>query len=81
MSSEITETLGSCIDKAITIKLRNKKTIQRNLLGFDQWTNLIIGNSNDAADLNQILVRGDNILVILLPDACNSSTPKDGTSI
>lgn len=81
MSSEITETLESCIDKAITIKLRNKKTIRGNLLGFDQWMNLIISNSNDATDLNQILIRGDNILVILLHDTCNSSVPKDCVSV
>jgi small nuclear ribonucleoprotein len=85
MSSEIIETLNDCLDKIIVIKLRNKKTIQGNLKDFDQGMNLILTNSkditeDDAKNLDKILVRGDNIIIVSLPDKSNSLKEKDDGS-
>lgn len=85
MSSEIIETLNDCLDKTIVIKLRNKKTIQGNLKDFDQGMNLILTNSkditeDDAKNLDKILVRGDNIVIVSLPDKSDSLKEKDDGS-
>lgn len=85
MSSEIIETLNDCLDKTIVIKLRNKKTIQGNLKDFDQGMNLILTNSkditeDDAKNLDKILVRGDNIIIVSLPDKSDSLKEKDDGS-
>ncbi len=85
MSSEIIETLNDCLDKTIVIKLRNKKTIQGNLKDFDQGMNLILTNSkditeDDAKNLDKILVRGDNIIIVSLPDKSDSLKEKDNGS-
>ena len=86
MSSEIGKILGDCIDKVILIKLRNKKTIQGTLQAFDQQMNLILTNSKDITEdevksLDKIILRGDNIIIVSLPDKSNSLNPKDDASI
>ena len=72
MSSEIVKTLVSCINKVILIKLRNNQIIQGKLQTFDEHLNLILIESEDITDdkvknLNKIILRGDNILIISLP--------------
>ncbi len=75
--------LDSCINKIITIKLRNKMTIQGNLQSFDQGMNLVLIDSNDISKknvirLNKILIRGDNIMMLSLPSTeFNLLTTKD----
>ena len=86
MSSEIVKILDECINKVIVIKLRNNKIIQGNLQAFDQQMNLILTNSkditgDDVTSLDQIILRGDNILMVSLPDKSNSLNPKDDASI
>ena len=86
MSSEIVKTLDDYIDKVIVIKLRNNKTIQGNLQDFDQLLNLILTNSKDITEddakiLDKILLRGDNIIVISLPDKENPFDPKEDASV
>ena len=86
MSSEIVKILDECINKVIVIKLRNNKIIQGNLQAFDQQMNLILTNSKDITEddvknLDQIILRGDNILIVSLPDKSNSLNPKDDASI
>ena len=86
MSSEIVKTLDDCVNKVIIIKLRNKKTIQGKLLAFDQQMNLILTNSEDITEddiknLDKIILRGDNIIMVSLPDKSNSLNPKDDASI
>jgi len=83
MSSEIINTLDSYLNKVIVIKLRNKKTIQGNLQNFDRMMNLILTNSkditeNDDKDLDKILLRGDNIIMVSLP---NTPNQKDDDSV
>ncbi len=71
MSSEIVKTLDGCVNKVILIKLRNGETIRGNLQTFDQHMNLYLTKSEDITKekvekLNNILLRGDNILVVSL---------------
>jgi small nuclear ribonucleoprotein len=85
LSSEIVKILEDCVNKVIVIKLRNKKTIQGNLQAFDQQMNLILTNSediteDDAKSLDKIILRGDNIIIVSLPDKSNSLNPKDDAS-
>jgi len=73
MSSEILRSLDVCVDKEILIKLRNHTTIKGNLKYFDQQMNLTLTNCQDITeekpkDLHNILLRGDNILVVSLPE-------------
>ncbi len=68
MSSEIVKSLDGCVNKVILIKLRNGETIRGNLQTFDQHMNLYLTKSEDITKdkvekLNNILLRGDNILV------------------
>ena len=86
MSSEIVNTLDSYLNKVIVIKLRNKKTIQGNLQNFDQMMNLILTNSKDITEddvknPNKILLRGDNIIMVSLPDMPNLLNQKDDDSV
>ncbi len=85
MSSEIVKILDECVDKVIVIKLRNKKTIQGNLRAFDQQMNLILTNSKDITEddnksLDEIILRGDNIITLSLPDKSDSVNPKEYAS-
>ena len=64
------------LDQVIMIKLRNKKTIQGNLQNFDQMMNLILTDSKDitednAKSLDKVLLRGDNIILVSLPNTPN----------
>jgi small nuclear ribonucleoprotein len=77
LSFEIVKILDECVDKVIVIKLRNKKTIQGNLRAFDQQMNLILTDTKDVTEdvtedddknLDKILLRGDNIIMVSLPD-------------
>jgi small nuclear ribonucleoprotein len=85
LSSEIVKTLDDCVNKAIIIKLRNKKIIQGNLQAFDQQMNLILTDTKDITEddvksLDKIVLRGDNIIMVSLPDKSNSSSGKDDAS-
>lgn len=74
MSSEIVKILDDCLNKVIVIKLKNNKIIQGNLRAFDQHMNLVLINSEDITEedvksLNEIILRGDNIIVASLPES------------
>lgn len=60
-------------NKSVLLRLRNNKTIKGSLLDFDVHMNLTLDNAEDVSDeksekLGKILLRGDNILVVSLPD-------------
>ena len=73
MSSEIVKILDECVNKIILIKLRNNRTIRGTLQTFDIYMNLTLSKSEDITDdeaenLDNILLRGDNIIAVYLPD-------------
>jgi len=67
--------LDESINKIVLIKLKGKKTIRGNLLGFDQHMNLLLDQSEEipsegeAKSLGSIVVRGDNVVMISPPPA------------
>ena len=73
MSSEIDKILDGCVNKAILIKLKNNTIIRGNLQAFDQHMNLLLTKVQDITEekvknLDKIILRGDNILVVSLSE-------------
>ncbi len=71
MSSEIDKILDGCINKAILIKLKNHTILRGNLQAFDQHMNLLLTKVQDISEdkvknLDKIILRGDNILIVSL---------------
>ncbi len=65
--------LDESINQVVLIKLKGNKTIRGNLLGFDQHMNLLLESSEeihaegDPISLGNIVVRGDNVVMISPP--------------
>ena len=83
MSSEIINTLDDYLGQVIVIKLRDSRTIQGNLQGFDQMMNLVLTDSKDISgddvkNPDKVLLRGGNIILVSLPDISNQ---KDDGSV
>ena len=83
MSSEIINTLDDYLGQVIVIKLRDSRTIQGNLQGFDQMMNLVLTDSKDISgddvkNPDKVLLRGANIILVSLPDTQNQ---KDNGSV
>ena len=73
MADEISTAMSSCQGKIVLLRLRNSKTIQGILIDFDIHMNLTMDDAEDITDekhasLGKILLRGDNILAISLPN-------------
>jgi len=73
LSSDIVNILEGCINKVIKIRLRNNRMIRGTLQTFDIYMNLTLSKSEDITDdeaenLDHILLRGDNIIAVYLPD-------------
>ena len=73
MADEISTLMNNSKTKDILLRLRNNKTIHGILKDFDMHMNLTLDNAEDITDetpvpLNTILLRGDNILAISLPE-------------
>lgn len=73
MADEISTLMIKSKNKSVLLRLRNDKTIKGNLLDFDVHMNLSLNDAEDISDekaekLGKILLRGDNILSISLPD-------------
>ena len=72
MSSEILENLDVCVNKIVLIKLKNHTTIRGTLQTFDQHMNMLLTKVEDITEekpknLEKILLRGDNILIVSIP--------------
>jgi small nuclear ribonucleoprotein len=72
MSSEINQILDVCVNKEVLIKLKNHTTIRGKLQTFDQHMNMQLTNVEDITEekpknLDKIILRGDNILIVSLP--------------
>lgn len=73
MGDEISTLMNNNKNKIILLRLRNNKTVRGNLQDFDIHMNLTLDDAEDISDnkttkLGTILLRGDNILAISLPD-------------
>ena len=73
MADEISTLMSKSKNKSVLLRLRNDKTIKGNLADFDVHMNLSLNDAEDISDekaekLGKILLRGDNILSISLPD-------------
>ena len=73
MADEISTLMNKSKNKVILLRLRNKKTIRGNLQDFDVHMNLTLKDAEDISDdkavnLGTVLLRGDNILAVSLPE-------------
>ncbi len=73
MAEEISTLMSNSKNKSVLLRLRHGKTIKGSLVDFDVHMNLTLNDAEDISDekvekLGNILLRGDNILVISLPD-------------
>ena len=73
MTDEISTLMNNSKNKTVLLRLRNTKTIQGVLKDFDIHMNLTLDNAEDISDekpvnLGKILLRGDNVLAVSLPE-------------
>ena len=73
MADEISTLMNNSKDKIVLLRLRNTKTVQGILKDFDIHMNLTLDDAEDISDekpvkLGKILLRGDNVLAVSLPD-------------
>ncbi|MEJ2259450.1 MAG: ribonucleoprotein [Nitrosopumilaceae archaeon] len=73
MADEISNLMNQSKDQSVLLRLRNNKTVKGNLVDFDVHMNLTLNDAEDVTEetpiaLGKILLRGDNILAISLPD-------------
>ncbi|HUT06858.1 MAG TPA: LSM domain-containing protein [Nitrosopumilaceae archaeon] len=73
MADEISTLMSNSKNKSILLRLRNNRSIKGSLQEFDVHMNLSLDDAQDVTDekpqnLGKILLRGDNILAISLPD-------------
>jgi small nuclear ribonucleoprotein len=73
MADEISTLMRNNRNKSIFLRLRNNKTIKGSLVDFDVYMNLTLDDAEDVSDgktqkLGKILLRGDNVLTISLPN-------------
>ena len=72
MADEISTLMNNNKSKDILLRLRNNKTLHGTLKDFDIHMNLTLQDAEDISDenpvkLGTILLRGDNILAVSLP--------------
>ncbi|MHA7647833.1 LSM domain-containing protein [Nitrosopumilus sp. S4] len=73
MADEISTLMAKSKNKVVLLRLRNSKTIQGVLQDFDIHMNLTLDDAEDVTEekpekLGTVLLRGDNILAISLPE-------------
>jgi len=73
MSEMTTQILQESLGKAVLVRLRGGKSLRGKLKGFDQHLNLVLEETEDTTDsedvkkLGVIIVRGDNVIIISPP--------------
>lgn len=79
MTDEIPALMTRNRGRSVLLRLRNGQTIRGTLRDFDVYLNLTLDDAEDvtsgAARIGSVLLRGDNILVVSLPDA--KQAPED----
>jgi small nuclear ribonucleoprotein len=73
MSEMATKILEDSLGKTVLVRLRGGKKLRGKLKGFDQHLNLVLDETDDITDvenvknLGSIIVRGDNVVIISPP--------------
>jgi small nuclear ribonucleoprotein len=73
MSEMTTQLLEESIGKIVLVRLKGGKSLRGKLKGFDQHLNLVLEETEDTTDgenvrkLGVIIVRGDNVIIISPP--------------
>jgi small nuclear ribonucleoprotein len=73
MSEMTTEILEESLGKTVLVRLRGGKSLRGRLKGFDQHLNLVLEETEDTTNtenvkkLGVIIVRGDNVILISPP--------------
>ncbi|MGY5150994.1 MAG: LSM domain-containing protein [Candidatus Nitrosopumilus sp. bin_6a] len=73
MADEISTLMTNSKGKIVLLRLRNTRTVQGILRDFDIHMNLTLEGAEDVTEekhekLGKILLRGDNILAVSLPE-------------
>ena len=64
--------LNAVIGKYVLVRLKNSRTLRGRLIGFDEHLNLVLEEAHfieEIRELGSIILRGDNIVFIILPTA------------
>jgi small nuclear ribonucleoprotein len=73
MSEMTTQVLEESLGKVVLVRLKGGKSLRGKLKGFDQHLNLVLEETDDTTDpenlkkLGVIIVRGDNVIIISPP--------------
>jgi len=73
MSEMTTQILEDSLGKIVLVRLRGGRKLRGKLKGFDQHLNLVLEETEDTSDvenvkkLGEIIVRGDNVVIISPP--------------
>ena len=73
LADEISTLMSNSKNKSILLRIRNNRTIKGKLLDFDVHMNLTLDDAEEVLEgkvekLGKILLRGDNVLAVSLPD-------------
>jgi len=73
MSEMTTKIMEESLGKTVLVRLRGGRKLRGKLKGFDQHLNLVLEETEDTTDvenmrkLGVIIVRGDNVVIISPP--------------
>jgi small nuclear ribonucleoprotein len=73
MSEMATKILEDSLGRIVLVRLRGGKKLRGKLKGFDQHLNLVLDETDEITDvenmkkLGSIIVRGDNVVIISPP--------------
>jgi small nuclear ribonucleoprotein len=73
MSGVVAEILQQSLGKIVIVRLKAGKILRGKLKGFDEHLNVVLAETEDiteaenAKKLGLIILRGDNVVLILLP--------------
>ena len=73
MSGVVAEILQQNLGKIVIVRLKAGKILRGKLKGFDEHLNVVLAETEDiteaenAKKLGLIILRGDNVVLILLP--------------
>ena len=73
MAYDISTLMNNSKDKTVLLRLRNNKTVTGTLKDFDIHMNLTLENAEETSEeksvkFETVLIRGDNILAVSLPE-------------